>query len=164
MAALKDVVKVTLPANMEYLSFNTADIYNTVQELVISSTNTKFTTVDGVLYTKDGKTLLIHPMAKTAASFVVNGATEIGYRAFYGAKSLKILEFRTPVTIRDNAFENAGITSIVFTSNTASVFAGRDILLGANVSLTISVPNWSLAKYKANVLVDYSIIDKFTGV
>ena len=164
MAALKDVVKVTLPANMEYLSFNTADIYNTVQELVISSTNTKFTTVDGVLYTKDGKTLLIYPMAKTAASFVVNGATEIGYRAFYGAKSLKILEFRTPVTIRDNAFENAGMTSIVFTSNTASVFAGRDILLGANVSLTISVPNSSLANYKANVLVDYSIIDKFAGV
>lgn len=164
MSALSGATKVTLPENMEYLSFNTADIADTVQTLVISSSNAKFKTADGVLYTKDGKTLLIYPMAKTSTTFTVPAeVTEIGYRAFYGSKKLETLNLENPVTVRDNAFESAGILNIKFKNATASVFAGRDILLGANTNLKISVPSASLAAYKANVLVDYSILDKFIG-
>lgn len=164
MSALSGATKVTLPENMEYLSFNTADIADTVQTLVISSSNAKFQTIDGVLYTKGGKTLLIYPMAKTSTTFTVPAeVTEIGYRAFYGSKKLETLNLENPVTVRDNAFESAGILSIKFKNATASVFAGRDILLGANTNLKISVPSASLAAYKANVLVDYSILDKFIG-
>lgn len=164
MSALSGATKVTLPENMEYLSFNTADIANTVQTLVISSSNAKFQTIDGVLYTKGGKTLLIYPMAKTSTTFTVPAeVTEIGYRAFYGSKKLETLNLENPVTVRDNAFESAGILYVKFKNATASVFAGRDILLGANTNLQISVPSASLAAYKANVLVDYSILDKFIG-
>jgi hypothetical protein len=164
MSALSGATKVTLPENMEYLSFNTADIADTVQTLVISSSNAKFQTIDGVLYTKGGKTLLIYPMAKTSTTFTVPAeVNEIGYRAFYGSKKLETLNLENPVTVRDNAFESAGILSIKFKNATASVFAGRDILLGANTNLKISVPSASLAAYKANVLVDYSILDKFIG-
>ena len=164
MSALSGATKVTLPEHMAYLSFNTADIADTVQTLVISSSNAKFKTTDGVLYTKDGKTLLIYPMAKTSTTFTVPAeVTEIGYRAFYGSKKLETLNLENPVTVRDNAFESAGILNIKFKNATASVFAGRDILLGANTNLKISVPSASLAAYKANVLVDYSILDKFIG-
>ena len=164
MSALTNVTKVTLPEHMAYLSFNTSDIANTVQTLVISSSNAKFKTTDGVLYTKDGKNLLVYPMAKTSATFTLpSEVSEIGYRAFYGAKNLTTLKIGSVVTIRDNAFESSKISKIEFSSSTASVFAGRDILLGANTNLQISVPSASLAAYKANVLVDYSILDKFIG-
>lgn len=164
MSALTNVTKVTLPEHMAYLSFNTSDIANTVQTFVISSSNTKFKTTDGVLYTKDGKNLLVYPMAKTSTTFTLpSEVSEIGYRAFYGAKNLTTLKIGSVVTIRDNAFESSKISKIEFSSSTASVFAGRDIFLGASTSLKISVPSASLAAYKANVLVDYSILDKFIG-
>jgi hypothetical protein len=164
MSALTNATKVTLPEHMAYLSFNTSDIANTVQTLVISSSNAKFKNTDGVLYTKDGKNLLVYPMAKTSATFTLpSEVSEIGYRAFYGAKNLTTLKIGSVVTIRDNAFESSKISKLEFSSSTASVFAGRDILLGANTNLKISVPSASLAAYKANVLVDYSILDKFIG-
>lgn len=165
MSALVDVESVTLPKYMEYLNFTTADISDTVKTLVIDSSNTKFMTVDGVLYTKDGKTLLVYPMAKSGTSFAVgSGVTEIAYRAFYGAKNLQTVEFASNavVTIRDNAFEKCTVLkTIKFNNSTESTFAGNNILLGANVNLKIDVPDAAISKYKAKVLIDYSILDRF---
>ena len=165
MSALVDVESVTLPKYMEYLNFTTADISDTVKTLVIDSNNTKFMTVDGVLYTKDGKTLLVYPMAKSGTSFAVDsGVTEIAYRAFYGAKNLQTVEFASNavVTIRDNAFEKCTVLkTIKFNNSTESTFAGNNILLGANVNLKIDVPDAAISEYKAKVLIDYSILDRF---
>jgi hypothetical protein len=169
MSALSNVKKVVLPDNMAYLTFTTADIADTVEELEIKNTNAKFKTIDGVLYSKEGenvKVLLIYPKAKTVSddSFTVpSGVTEIGYRAFYGTKNLEILIINDVVTVRDQAFEATEISTISFTNNTASVFAGRNILLNANTWLVINVPVASVEAYKMNVLVDYSIVAKIIG-
>lgn len=169
MSALSNVKKVVLPDNMAYLTFTTADIADTVEELEIKNTNAKFKTIDGVLYSKEGenvKVLLIYPKAKTVSddSFTVpSGVTEIGYRAFYGTKNLETLIINDVVTVRDQAFEATEISTISFTNNTASVFAGRNILLNANTWLVINVPVASVEAYKMNVLVDYSIVGKIIG-
>ena len=164
MSALSGVTEVILPDGMEYLNFTAADIADTVATLKIADANTKFKTVNGVLYTEDGKTLLVYPMAKGETVFTVeNSTTEIAYRAFYGTKNLKTLIINNSVTVRDQAFEASGISILKFTNATASIFAGRDIFLDANTSLSIRVPGASVSAYKANVLVDYSIVDKIVG-
>ena len=158
MGAISGVSKVILPDGMAYLSFITSDIADTVAELQIASTNEKFNTVDGVLYTEGCKTLLIYPRAKTTNEHkftVPSSVSEIGYRAFYGIENITELTISGAVTIRDQAFENAKISTINFTSTTASTFAGRDILLGANDKIVINV------KVMPNVLIDYSVIEKF---
>ena len=165
IAALSGVTTIELPANMEYITFTTADLPSTVHTLEIADANTKFKTVSGVLYSEDGKTLYVYPKAKLATNFTVaNTVSEIAYRAFYEAKNIETLTIAGVVTIRDQAFENSGISTIKFTSTTASVFAGKNILLNANVNLKIQVPNASLSAYKANVLIDHSILDRFNGI
>ena len=164
IAALTDVTKIVLPTNMKYLSFDNSDLSDSVEELVISDTNGNFKTVDGVLYSKDGKILYIYPKAKSNAKFTVSiGVTEIAYRAFYDTKNLVTLTIEGTVIVRDQAFEKTSISTIGFSNTKASTFAGRDIFLEANVSLRINVPGAYIDAYKANVLIDYSIISKFVG-
>lgn len=163
-----DVTKIVLPDNMEYLTFNTSDLTTGIKALEIADSNSKFKTVDGVLYSEDGKVLYIYPKSKESTDFIVNATvTEIAYRAFYQdekqVSALETLTIAGVVTIRDQAFENSSIGLIKFTSTTASVFAGKDILLGANTLLRISVPNASLGAFKSNVLMDYSILGRFIG-
>ena len=163
-----DVTKIVLPDNMEYLTFNTSDLTTGITALEIADSNSKFKTVDGVLYSEDGKVLYIYPKSKESTDFIVNATvTEIAYRAFYQdekqVSALETLTIAGVVTIRDQAFENSSIGLIKFTSTTASVFAGKDILLGANSLLRISVPNASLGAFKSNVLMDYSILGRFIG-
>ena len=161
MSALSEITDVTLPSGMSYLSFTTADLADSIKSLSISGDNDKFKTQDGVLYTEDGKTLLICPKALTTADgklIVANGVTEIFDKAFYGSKYITELEIAGAVTVRNEAFAGAGISTIKFTdTSAASVFAGKDIFLGANVNLQISVPSTLLDDYKTNVLIDYSI-------
>ena len=160
MSAISGVTKVVLPDDMAYLAFTTADMADTIAELQIADGNAKFKTVEGVLYSADGKTLLIYPRNRAGSIYYVeSGASEIAYRAFYGTKNLVTLIINDVVTVRDNAFEKTGISVIKFTNSTASVFAGRDIFLDANASLKVRVPGAALTNYRNNVLIDYSIID-----
>ena len=168
MVSLPAIVStVELPAGMQYLTFSTADLPDTVTTLVISSDNSKFgTLLDGVLYGKDasGKlaTVLVYPKGKAATSFTLSSdVTDIASGAFYGAKHLRTLNISGNVTIYDRAFEGSSISTINFTKTTGvSIFAGRDIFLGVNLeTLNIFVSSAQLENYKKNVLVDYSIID-----
>lgn len=164
MSKLTDVTKVVLPANMKYLSFNTADLSDSIIALEIASTNTSFETANGILYSK-GKTILyVYPRAKASTSFTLDSTVkEIAYRAFYGTKNLNTLYIGSAVTVRDQAFEASGISAIDFTSSTPSTFVGRDIFLNANVNLKLKVPASAMNAYKANVLIDYSILEKFVN-
>ena len=155
MKVLSNVTSVTLPEGMKYLTFNTADIAPSVTALSIN--NDYFKTVNGVLYTADGSTLLVYPRGKsTVTNFTVgSGVTEIAYRAFYGA-NIETLTVSGSVTVRDQAFESAtGINAIDLTSGKTVTFAGRDTFLGANTNLVINKNGSSV-----NILTDYSILEK----
>ena len=167
MSALSGVEEVTLPANMKYITFTAADLADSITKLIIGNAdngynNGTFKTVDGVLYSADGKTLYVYPKAKADESFVVDSSvTQIFDEAFSGVKSLKQLTINSAVTVNDRAFAKAVVLErIIFTNSTASTLAGREILNDANVNLYIYVPSGKLDAYKANVLIDYSILGK----
>ena len=163
MSSLTNVKKVVLPDEMESLAFTTANLSANVEELEISADNAFFKTVNGVLYSKDGKTLYVYPRAKSDTAFEITaGVAEISDEAFYGVEKLETLTIKGSVTIGNRAFAGASLLGTIdFDSATASTFAGRDVFSGANVNLKIAIPTGSLNNYKANVLVDYSILDKF---
>lgn len=159
--ALSAVKTLTLPANMEYLAFSASDLPSALTTLVIDGNNAKFATDGGVLYNKAKTTVFVYPQSKAGDSVVLpSSVTEIYAEAFYGVKNIGTLTISSVVNIGDRAFANSNIETIKFTSNTASVFAGKDIISGAKDGLVIDVPDTALDAYKANVLVDYSIIGK----
>ncbi len=78
----KPVTKVFFVADFSWLT----------QEFSVAANNPYFKTVDGVLFDKDGATLIAYPPGKKGSEYVVpNGVKTIDARAFYrkGLKALK---------------------------------------------------------------------------
>lgn len=168
MRALEDkgVTSLTLPAGMKYLTFSASDLPTTLTSISISAANERFSTgEDGVLYNKAKTTVYAFPKAKSTetepATFELpSTVAEIYAEAFYGMTKIETLTVSSKVTIGDRAFANSTVETIVFTSADPSVFAGKDIILGANRLNAIDVPDEAVEQYKENVIVDYSIISK----
>lgn len=69
-----------------------------LSSLVVAEGNRFFRSVDGVLFTADGKTLVCYPAGKKATEYAVpEGVTSIGDVAFYGCKSLASITFPASV-------------------------------------------------------------------
>ena len=155
---------LTLPNDMQYLAFSASDLPDSLQDLVINETNTKFATVGGILYSKDMKTLFVYPQNKSNSVVTLNEkVTEIYAEAFYSVNNIVTLNIKNAVTINDRAFAEAvSIKGINFSSETASIFAGRDIFAGVSNLPEINVPEGKVNDYKANVYVDTSIISKMS--
>ncbi len=79
---------------------------NSIKEFQITEKNTHFITVDGVIYTKDMKTLVRYPNAKPDTKFVVpDGVETIGEDALMYCSNIKELVLPESLkTIENNAF------------------------------------------------------------
>lgn len=77
-----------------------------LEHITVDESNTNYKSIDGNLYTKDGKTLIRYAAGKKDASFVVpDGVTVIGDLAFDGCTSLASVTIPDSVTsIGDYAF------------------------------------------------------------
>ncbi len=77
-------------------------------DISVSLNNATYKDIDGNLYTKDGKILVVYALGKTATSFTIpNGVTTIGDNAFYSCISLTSIVIPDSVTtIGDWAFDH----------------------------------------------------------
>ncbi len=100
---------------------------------------------DGVLFTRDGKTLVCYPAGKTASSYQVPFATvEIGVGAFRGCANLSEILIPDSVTkINDTAFLFcSGLTEVILPNHLQRLnymaFAGCDGLVRLSVPLALT--------------------------
>ena len=87
-----NISKIVLPASVKSLGENDYAFHwlEELTDIEVSPDNAYLKSVDGVLYTKDGKTLVQYPMKKTGDSYVIgSGVTTIAYCAFYDCANLK---------------------------------------------------------------------------
>ncbi len=86
---------------------------NGLTNVVVGASNKNFVSVDGSLYTKDMKTILLYAYGKTDTTFTIpSGVTTIAAGAFYGA-NLKTVVIPDTVTIIENyAFARSYVTDI----------------------------------------------------
>ena len=109
--------------------FTEAEMYNYViqsnlESIVFTEKNKSFTTYDGILYDKDGKTLIACPPRKSGTVKIKEGTKGIGHMAFWGAMISKV-EIPDSVTkIGSRAFESCVFLSEVKLSE--SIFAILD--------------------------------------
>ena len=109
---------LVIPASVSYI--NDYAFYNCYEltNISVAEESTAFMSVDGNLYTKDGKTLVHYATAKTDTSFtILDGVETIGARAFASCSNLVSISMPNSVTtIREEAFANC----IYLTSMTLS--------------------------------------------
>ena len=80
-----------------------------LEKFIIGKTNTKYVSLNGVLYSSDKSTLVAYPMNAPALSYKIDTATrKISDYAFYGAKNLIEITYPTHLQrIESYAFANA---------------------------------------------------------
>ena len=112
--------------------------------IYVDRANPYYQSIDGVLYSCDGKTLLSYPTAKAYSSYPVASGTEtIGEYAFFHSKVQTIFLPDTVSTIGDYAFYYAGeLSSINFptalTSIGDSAFFACQSLTAVDIPATIT--------------------------
>ena len=85
--------------------------------------NNSFIDIDGVVYSKDGKTLVICPGGKTGSFVIQSGVTSIEQSAFYGCSALTSMTIPDSVTdIGLNAFRDCtALTSVAIGNGVTSI-------------------------------------------
>lgn len=75
---------------------------SSLEKIKVNENNKTYCDVDGVLFSKDKKTLLIYPPRRKGNYSVPDSVTSIGYLAFYGCHSLIIINIPDRVTYIGN--------------------------------------------------------------
>ncbi len=121
--------KVTLSKTVATLDKTAFDGCIALSAFEVEAESKSFKSVDGVLYTKDGTTLLLYPVALPQYSFVIpEGVTTIADGAFKNAKNLFAITLSKDVkSIGTAAFEGcARLVEIQNLSETLIIKAGQE--------------------------------------
>ena len=106
-----------IPESVTYIGDNAFYCCCSLTDIAVNENNTAYKSIDGNLYTKDGKTILQYALGKPESSFIIpDGVTKISPSAFAECVRLKSVEIPEGVTlIGDHAFEGCrSLTGIVF--------------------------------------------------
>lgn len=174
------IKSIVLPGSVSELGGNPFSDCIALAEIQVSEDNSRFTGVDGVLYSKDGTQLLVYPGGKQQGSVQVpegvtsigkgafancddltaitlpSSVTHIGARAFYACESLKDITLPSSVaSIGDAAFNHClSLKSVVLPDAVAEL--GQNPFFGCDMLEEIQVGEGS-RQYKSVDGVLFSI-------
>lgn len=136
------ITSVTLPAAFEDFDSTIFNSCNTLTSINVAEGNKAYTSKDGVLFSADGKTLLLYLSTRTDASYTVPEGTEtIAARAFSGNTSLQsVIIPGTVGNIEANAFSNCTNLSSVTINESDTVLVLGNYAFSATAISSISLP------------------------
>ena len=115
---------ITIPSSVTSIGAGVFSYCSSLANISVAAENANYASIDGNLYSKDGKTLIQYACGKTAISFAIpSSVTSIGERAFYDCESLESIAIPMGVTsIGDWAFYGCdSLTSIEILSSVTSI-------------------------------------------
>ena len=125
LIACSGLKQLYLPASVT--NINEMDSYfgwESMESINVDSANPVYTSVDGVLFDKSMKMLIVYPAKKDATSYEIpEGVERICYGAFYASRNLSNITISNTVKrIGGNTFDDCDkLTSIDFPENVESV-------------------------------------------
>ena len=109
-----DVKTMNIPASVTYIGAGTLRNLGYLENINVDSNNTKFSSVNGVLFSKGKWVLYCYPRDKKETSYKIPSTVKtIGEYAFYDAYNLVEITIPKSVTeIREHGFDNTGVTNV----------------------------------------------------
>lgn len=119
--------------------------YNTrnLKKIVVDKSNSNYSSIDGVLFDKNGTTLIHYPSGKEDETYTVpEGTIEISRRAFSNCKNLKELNVSKNVKYIENAFAMScqNLESINVDEENEHYLSEDGILFNKNKDILIKYP------------------------
>ena len=119
-SSCEDLVKVSIGANTHTIGNGAFSFCASLEYIGVCAQNAYYKGIGGVLYTKDGTTLMQYPIANTNTGFVIpDSVTTIAADAFGYAYNLTVIRISDNVTtIESGAFSDCyNLVSVIFTNN-----------------------------------------------
>ncbi|MBO6117239.1 MAG: leucine-rich repeat protein [Bacteroidales bacterium] len=146
-----NLTMVTIPGSITNIDFD-AFCYcsNSLTRIDVESSNTRYSSIDGVLYSKNKDTIVTYPCGLSGAFNIPNSVTSIGHRAFYRCTGLTSIDIPNSVTsIGIGAFSYCtGLTSVETPNSVTSIGIGAFSYCTGLTNINVSSDN-----------INYSSID-----
>ena len=122
-AGCNSLKTVTIPANVTEIDPTAFAESFRLTDINVDANNEYYTSVDGVLFTKDMKTLVAYPAGKTQTSYTIpSTVTTIGSYAFLSCDNLKTIKIPNSVTVIDEySFGDCTFTEIVIPDSVTAI-------------------------------------------
>ncbi|MBQ2915032.1 MAG: leucine-rich repeat protein [Clostridia bacterium] len=142
----ENLESITIPSSVTSIGVGAFRDCYSLTAIIVDKDNPNYQSIDGNLYSKDGKTLVQYAIGKTDASFEVpETVTSIGEAAFYGCTSLTSITMLDGVTsIGVSAFFGCtNLTSVIMSKNVTSIgtSAFQDCASLTDITIPSSVTN-----------------------
>ena len=141
------LTSITIPKNVKTIGDDAFASSLSLGEVIVDSENQYFKAIDGVLYNKEGTTLLYYPAAKTGSFAIPNSVTQIGGYSFYHSKLSNLTIPESVTSIGDRAFEACSLTSITL-PNSLKTIDSEAFALCSNLT-TVTIPKSVTSIYRS---------------
>ena len=99
-----DITSIHIPASVTYIAENAFAGNDELTDIIVDPENSAYCDIDGVLYSKDGKTLVCYPDGRSETE-IKEGTEEIGKAAFWYSYKSKVVRIpESVVSIGEYAF------------------------------------------------------------
>jgi len=121
---LTGLTSVTIPASVTFLAEDAFRVCSDLTSINVADDNNHYSSIDGILFSKDKKTLIQYPIKRSESSYTIPaGVTVIGNHAFFYCDKLSVVSIPDGVTtIANNAFTYCiGLTSVTIPSGVTEI-------------------------------------------
>ena len=150
---------ITIPGSVKTLGSSVFIGCDSLASIVVDEGNTKYSSVDGVLFDKDKKTIIIFPEGRNGVYAIPNMVTTIGGNAFHNASLTSITIPQSVTTIENRAFSNLKNDIQVVVNWSTPLAVPQDIFSKDSFFDALEVPVGTKDLYsEADVWKDFDVI------
>ncbi len=148
-AYMYKLTKITVGSSVSSIIYGAVESCHALNEIAVSGSSTVYSSSNGILYSKNGKKLVLYPSGRTGDFTVPNSVSEIAFGAFHTCASLKKVTIPASViTIAPEAFCGSGtVSAIAVDSENKNFTSYNGALYDKSMSKLLAVPPMTVGEY-----------------